>query len=101
MGEAYKCDRCGALGNKSGIFRAPLAFARNCGTCGPHDHTARRFRTATPTSMHAKIVVASPRSLRLSQEQSSIVSPPVAWPQQQGGFVMQGGAQQWDGAVWA
>ena len=101
MGEAYKCDKCVVLGNTSGIFRAPPTLAQNCGTCGPHDHTARQFRTATPTRMLAKIVVASPHGLPLPQEHSSGVSPPVAWRQPQGGFVMQGGAQQWDGAVWA
>ena len=85
MEEVHNCDRCGALGNKSGICRAPTAFAETCGTCGDHDHTARQFRTATPTLMHAKIVVACPHGLPPSQPHNSSVSPPVTWPQQQGG----------------
>ena len=97
MGEVYKCDRCGALGHKAGICRGPNAVAETCGTCGAHGHTARECRTAPPTRMHANIVVASSHGPLAPQEHYSSASPPVARPQQQGGLVMQGETQQWDG----
>ena len=90
MGEAYKRDRCGALGHKSGICRAPNAFAGTCGTCGAHANTARQCRTAPPTRMHA-----TPHGPPAPLEHYSSVPLPVAWPQQQGGLGVQG--DEWDG----
>ena len=97
MGEAYKCDRCGALGNKSRICRALNAFPGTCGTCGAHGHTARHYRTTPRTRTHKNTVVASLHDPPACQEHYSSVPPPVAWLQQEGGLVMQGGTQQWNG----
>ena len=41
-GREYKCKRCGALGHKAAICRAPNAFAGACGTCGAYGHMSRQ-----------------------------------------------------------
>ena len=96
-GGVFTCDRCATLGQKSRICRAPNTFAGTCVTCRAHGHTARRCRTALSTSMHANLVVTSANGRLSPQQHYSSVPPPEAWPQQQRGFVMQAGAQQWNG----
>ena len=49
MGEVYKGDRCGALGHKFGICRAPNAFTGTCGTCGASPRTHRQTVPYYPT----------------------------------------------------
>ena len=108
MGETYKRDRCGALGHKSAICRAPHDFWGVCSTCGAFGHMARQCRTAAPTLTHENILAAPPYGPPSPQDHySSAPPPPGAWPQHQTGFVFHGdeldgggvggGVQQWDG----
>ena len=82
--------------HKSEIYRTPNAIAGTWGTCGAQGHT-RQSCTDPHPRMHENIVVISPHDHPAPQDHYSSVPPPVAWPYQQGGLVMQEGANQWDG----
>ena len=56
MEEVYMCERCGALGHKAAICRAPNAFGGECSICGSYGHLTRQCRTGPPTRMHADAV---------------------------------------------
>ena len=85
MRGVYKCERCGTLGHKAAICRAPNDVTGACRTCGAYGHVSRQCRISRN---HVHVVAAVPPTTHWPPlpfaERAKIEAERVAWQEQRG-----------------